>query len=544
MAVVKGVTEQALDEVATTFGRLAFSPVITEGHDFGATLHDPQTAELLCPDKRAFPCFVWLGRDTVRAVLAAKDKSQMRRGDVFLVNDPYLTGTHMHDVKAVAPIFCEETMVAFLCVTGHWTDVGGRSPGGYAAGATSIHEEGFRIPPVRIVSEGVVDSDMMALILNNTWIPRDTQGDIFAQLSSVQLGQDRLEEIFLRFGPDPALAALHDLSDTGEQLMREIISGIPDGMYHYRDCLDNDGITSDRVWIDLQMTVDGDSIVADFSRSDPPVQGGFNSPLATTVAATHIALHHLFPEVLLTGGSARPVEVIAGPDTVVGAEFPRACEAYGEIAQRVIDTVLGALGSAVPERAVGGMFGTSSLMSVAGVSAAGQPYIYYPYLGGGNGASQQSDGLVNGPTSVGLSLCPQVEVYEARFPVLHHQYAIREDSGGVGRHRGGLGVVWEFELLEGEGMVSAMADRASDGPHGAQGGLPGASTVYEVIRPDGSIDDLPFPTKFENVRIVPGDRVLRFSPGGGGVGDPAERDPQLGERDSREGYVTLGEHQR
>jgi N-methylhydantoinase B len=247
----------------------------------------------------------------------------------------------------------------------------------------------------------------------------------------------------------------------------------------------------------------------------------------------------MFSEVLLTGGSARPVEVIAGPDTIVGAEFPRACEAYGEIAQRVIDTVLGALAEAVPERAAGGMFGTSSLMSVAGTTAEGQPYIYYPYLGGGNGASQQGDGLVNGPTSVGLSLCPQVEVYEARFPVLHHQYAIHVDSGGTGRHRGGLGVVWEFELLEGEGVVSAMADRASEGPHGRQGGGPGAPTVYMVIRPDGSVDDIPFQTKFENVHIAPGDRVLRFSPGGGGVGDPAERDRHLMERDLREGYVTV-----
>jgi N-methylhydantoinase B len=543
LSVINGVVEQALDEALTTFGRLAFSPVITEGHDYGVGLYARDTGELLMVDKEAFPLFVWLGQDAVRAVLGSTDLDKLHPEDVFLLNDPYLTGTHMHDVKAVAPVFHDDTLVCFLCVTGHWSDVGGPSPGGFAAGATDIYQEGLRIPPLKIVAGGELDEQLVALIMNNVRIPEMARGDLMAQLSGVRLGRERITEAIRRFGVDDFLEAMQRISDTGENQMRERITAIPDGAYHYRDCLDNDGNGFDPVWIDVEMTVSGSDMTLDFSASDPPVRGAFNAPRMTTVAASSIALHHAFPDVLLTGGSARPITVIAEPTVFIGAEFPKACEAYGEVSSRIMDTVLGAVWEAVPERAQGGIFGTSSNLSIGGHDPRRGPYIMYAYLGGGQGGNREYDGLINGPTAIGVALTPQIEHYEHDYPVRYHRYAIREDSGGEGEHRGGLGVVWDVELIRGEATMSAMADRASRGAVGRRGGADGAPNSYEVVRSDGRVETLPHLTKCENFPLRTGDRIVRHSPGGGGLGPVQERDPQLVEDDLREGYVTADNHE-
>ncbi len=538
LAVIRGVVEQALAEVLKTFERLAFSPVITEGHDYGVSLHDRETGELLMVEKGAFPLFVWLGSDAVRAVLAAHSAERMHPEDVFLVNDPYLTGTHMHDVKAVAPVMRDGKVICFVCVTGHWSDVGGPSPGGFAADATSIYQEGLRIPPIKMVNHGELDDGLASLVISNVRIPEVTRGDMFAQLSSVQLGVERMHAVLERFSADRFLEAMKMIVEAGEQQMRDVISAIPDGTYSYRDCLDNDGHDLEPVWIDAELTIRADQMTVDFSRSSPPVKGAFNAPRLTTVAATNIAIHHCYPEVLLTGGSARPITIIARPDVFIGAEFPRACEAYGEVSSRIMDAVLGALWQAVPERAQGGIFGTSSNMSIGGDDPEHGPFIMYAYLGGGQGANKIGDGLSNGPTAIGVALTPQIETYEALYPVLYHKYALREDSGGLGRFRGGLGVVWDIELVRGNATMSAMADRATRGARGNHGGHDGATNVYEVVRKDGTVEKLRHLTKCENFPIYEGDHIRRQSPGGGGLGNPEERAPELRERDLREGYAS------
>jgi N-methylhydantoinase B len=543
LAVVRGVVEQALGEILTTFGRLAFSPVITEGHDYGVSLHDRRNGELLMVEKGAFPLFVWLGQDAVRAVLASTELDELHPDDVFLLNDPYQTGTHMHDVKAVAPVIWKGELICFITVTGHWSDVGGPSPGGFAADATSVYQEGLRIPPVKILKAGKLDEDLTSLIMNNVRIPEITRGDMFAQLSSVRLGQERMQAIMDRFGAELFLEAMKMVVEAGEQQMRDVIRAIPDGTYHYRDCLDNDGIDLDPVWIDVQLTVRADEMTVDFSGSDPPVRGAFNAPRITTIAATNIAIHHCYPELILTGGSARPISVVAGPEVFIGAEFPRACEAYGEVSSRIMDTVLGALWQAVPGRAQGGIFGTSSNLSIGGTDPLHGPYIMYAYLGGGQGANWKGDGLTNGPTAIGVALTPQIETYEALYPFLYHEYAIREDSGGLGKFRGGLGVTWEVELLRGDATMSAMADRATRGARGNHGGHDGATNVYQVIRKDGGVEMLKHLTKCENFPLWQGDRIRRHSPGGGGLGNIEERAQELEERDLREGYASAQKYE-
>lgn len=544
LAVLKGVTEQALEEVLATFGRLAFSPIITEGRDYGVGLYAPDSGELLMVEESAFPLFVWLGQDAVRGVLSSVDVRTLSAGDVFLINDPYLTGTHMHDVKAVAPIIWRKKLVCFICVTGHWPDIGGPSPGGFATRATQIYQEGLRIPPVRVMSGGELHEDIVAMIMSNIRVPATSMGDLFAQISAIQVGEERIASILRRFGLQTFQGAMREIADAGEGQMRTKLEEIPDGVYRYRDCLDNDGIDTDPIWIDLSMTSVGGELTLDFSESDPPVRGAFNAPRLTTVAACNIALHHAFPDVLLTGGSARPIHVIAGPDVFIGAEFPRACEAYGEVSSRIMDVTLGALWQALPQRAQGGIFGTSSNMSIGGTDPAAGPFIMYAYLGGGQGGSWGEDGLVNGAAAIGIALTPQIESSEQAYPVRFREYALREDSCGLGEFRGGAGVVWEIELLRGEATMSAMADRASKGPDGTYGGTEGAPTIYEIIRRDGTIEKLPHLAKCENYPLKAGDRIRRQTPGGGGLGEVQRRSPDLKDRDILEGYVSAERYEK
>ncbi len=542
LAVVTGALEQALDEVLTTFERLAFSPVISEGHDCGVGLYAHETGDLLAVDRTGFPAFVWLGEDAVRAVIATVDACELDAGDVFLLNDPYLAGTHMHDVKAVAPVIFNAELVCFICVTGHWSDVGGPSPGGFATNATEVLQEGLRIPPLKIMRAGELDANFVELIRNNIRMPETTIGDMFAQLASVQLGQERVGELLERFGVGTVLAVTAALAEASEAQMRERIAAIPDGTYSYRDCLDNDGNSLEPVWIDVRLIVSGSELTIDYSDSDPPVRGAFNAPEITTIAASRIAMIHAFPDVVLSHGAAVPITVVAGPEVFIGAEFPRACEAYGEVSSRIMDTVLGALWQALPEHARGGICGTSSNMSIGGDDLERGPYIMYSYLGGGQGGAPEGDGLTNGPTAIGVALTPQIETFEHAFPVLYHEYAIREGSGGLGEHRGGLGVVWEVELLRGEARMSAMADRATRGAAGVGGGQAGALNVYEVIRADGRSEPHPHLTKCENVPLEAGDRIRRLSPGGGGAGPVAARPEALRDADIEAGLYTQADY--
>jgi N-methylhydantoinase B len=538
LAVLKGVVEQSLDEILLTFQRLAFSPIITEGRDYGVGIYSRGTGDLLMVDKEAFPLFVWLGQDAVRSVERSQAGMAIERGDIFLVNDPYLTGTHMHDVEVIAPVFLGTDLICFLCVTGHWTDIGGSSPGGFATSATEVYQEGLCIPPVRVMHRGKMNDDVVEFIKRNVRLPETAVGDLFAQISSAVMGVEHVEEIVERFGAEMFLDGLRVLSDTAEQQMRVAIGAIPDGTYHYRDCLDNDGIQLDPVWVDCIATVIGTDLKLDFNGSSPPVQGAFNAPRLTTTAASYIAVLHMFPEVLLTAGATRPIDVDVGPNVFLGAEFPRACEAYGEVSSRIMDVVLGALWQAVPERGQGGIFGTSNNMSISGLDREGRPYIMYAYLGGGQGGTWIHDGLCNGPTAIGVALTPQIETFEHAYPVRFREYALRADSGGVGRFRGGLGVVWEVELLHGPATMSAMADRATRGAAGFMGGTNGAPNVLEIIRADGAAESLEHLTKCERFPLSAGDRIRRLSPGGGGIGNVAERAVEARENDLRLGYIS------
>jgi len=533
---VRGSLQQVTEEMDTAFASTAFSPVICDAWDRASGIYD-SSGDVVVQGVTGLPLFIGTMQFTVKAVLAVVE--DIAPGDVFIVNDPYAGGTHLMDVKMVAPIFHDAECILFLANTGHWPDVGGRSPGGFTTQSTDTFQEGVRIPPLRLIERGRVNSGLVELLLANVrGLPRDRRGDIEAQLNALALGARRLEEVIGRYGWNTIQRVIHELAARSERLMREHIAALPDGTYEASDFLDNDGIRPDPVRISLNLTIEGDEMHFDFSATDPPTLGPFNAPLSTTLTSCYIAVKHIFPEIPINAGCFRPLKFNVPATTLLNPTFPRpVAGCTTEVPQRIIDVVFQALVQAAPERVPASAFSTGSNYAIAGTDRVGAPFAFVNYTGGGYGGSAFEDGLINGATTISVARVASIEVLEQRFPVRYVRYGIREGSAGPGRHRGGFGTVVEVEMLCSEATFSLLGDRAHHAPRGALGGGPGAPARHtffqsgiEWVPPSGA--------KVENLQLREGDRVLMETPGGGGFGDPSEREEARVAADIKAGYLT------
>lgn len=535
LAVIGGWLEQIADEMDTVLARSAFSTVISEQYDRACGIFEAESGGTIVQGRTGLPVFVGSMQFAVQSVIPRARQRGLRPGDVWMLNDPYLAGTHLHDVKLVRPFFWEGRLLAFLAACGHWMDVGSSQPGGWNPRVTDILQEGLRVTPVRIARGGELDEDLLELVLANVRLSSDARGDFEAKMSALNVGERRLAEVMQRYGPELVMAAVAELRRRSAEHMRSYIAEIPDGTYRFSDCLDDDGIEDSPLRIELALTVSGSEMTLDFSGSSPPCTGPYNTPAANTMTGSYIALKHLFPDVPLNAGAFEPVRFIIPEHCFLNARFPRPHTGYLDVTCRVMDTVLGALAQALPERAVGAPFSTLPIFSLTGVHpASGKYYATILFVGGGYGGSRESDGLHNGALPIGLARAASVEVMEQRFPVRYQRYALREDSGGAGEHTGGCAAECEVELLAPRAVVSNMADRMRCGPFGVLGGGPGARTEIELVR-DGSRQPI---RKETGIALRAGDRVVLRCPGGGGYGDPRRRDPALVQRDVRRGYVS------
>ncbi len=541
LAVIKGSLEHAADEMDEAFRLAAFSPVIAEGRDRASGFYDVD-GEVVVQSSDGLPIFISVMQFTVQQVLAEIDV--IAPGDVYLVNDPYDGGTHLMDVKAVRPVFIDDEHVGFVANTGHWPDIGGNVPGGYAVKAREVFGEGLQIPPVRVVREGVRQDDLIRFMLRNIRIPDQRLGDFQAQINCLELGERRVQELYARYGTEAVEAFKSELRQRSEQQMRERITEIPDGRYVGVDHLDSDGIVLEPLRIEVAVTVEGDEIEFDFNGSSPPCLGPLNSVRPSTISACWIALKHLFPEVPINAGSFEPCRFTLPESTFMASRSPRpvsGCAA--EVSQRIIDSVFRALADALPDRVPAGAFSTVNNLALGGTDLDGRAYVAYLYGGGGYGGHPGGDGLTNGPSTVSNAPHPAIEIYEQTAPIRFLEFSIREGSAGAGRHRGGFGVVREFELLGGEATVSFLGDRGTFPPFGLQGGHDAAMT--EVVLTLGGVETRPeHVTKAENVPLAPGDRVRVLTPGGGGWGEPHERSREAVQRDVRRGYFSEDEARR
>jgi N-methylhydantoinase B len=540
LGVIQNGLQQVCNEMDLAFVRAAFSPVISETLDRSDGIYHRDTGELIAQGELGLPVFVGTMQFSTQAVI--ERAGEVRPGDVFIVNDPYLGGTHLMDVKFVKPFFHRGRLFAWLANTGHWPDVGGLVPGGFSASAIEVEQEGLRLPPVKLYKEGVLDREILSIILSNIRIADQRIGDIKAQAAALTIGERRLSALLDRYGDNVVETAIAELKARAEQQMRAKIATIPDGTYEGESFVDSDGVDDRPLRIALTVRKAGTDLDFDLSGSSPPCRGPMNSVLATTKSSIYLAVKHVFPEVPINAGTFVPLKIADPEGTFLYAKYPRpvsGCAA--EVSQRIAEAVFAALTKAIPDRLFAAPAGTSGNFALGGYDPKkGRNYVMYQISGGGYGGSRDLDGISNGCSTIGISKTTPLEVIEQYYPVLFEEYALAEGSGGAGRRRGGFGVRYAVTLRRGEARASFVMDHGRFGPQGARGGADGGVNTVR-LEVGGREYVPPHLSKDQDIRLGPGDRVTVTTPGGGGYGDPFLREPALVAADVRRGYYTRGE---
>lgn len=540
LAVIENGLQQVCNEMDLAFVRAAFSPVISEALDRSDGIYHRSTGELIAQGELGLPVFVGTMQFGAKAVIdRAKD---LKPGDIYIVNDPYLGGTHLMDVRFVKPFFYRGELFCWLSNTGHWPDTGGMVPGGFSANATEVEQEGLRLPPVKLFKAGAMDEEILSIILSNIRIADQRIGDIKGQAAALTIGEKRLTALLDRYGRDTVEAAIGELKARAARLMRARIATIPDGTYHGESYVDSDGVTDEPLVIRLEMRKEGTELHFDLSRSSPPCRGPMNSVIATTRSSIYLAIKHIFPEVPINAGTFDPLHIADPRGTFLYAEYPRpvsGCAA--EVSQRIAEAVFNAMVKAIPDRLFAAPAGTSGNLALGGHDPErNRNYIMYVISGGGYGGSAKGDGISNGCSTIGISKTTPIEVMEQYYPVLFEEYSLHEGSGGAGRRRGGFGVNYRIRLRRGQARASMVMDHGRTGPLGALGGRDGGVNRVTVTR-GGRAYTPPHLSKDQNIEIGPGDTVAVSTPGGGGYGEPFSREPELVLADVNRGYYTPDE---
>ena len=545
LAVLRGRLEQVADEMDATLYRSAFNPIIAEAHDACHGLYDAASGDTLVQGKSGLPVFVGAMAFAVRATAAAAaPRGGMKDGDIWISNDPYDGGTHANDFKLVRPFFRDGRLYCYMASAAHWHDVGGAVPGNYNPAATECWQEAVQIPPVRIVRDGVLDPDVLAILRANTRLPESLWGDLNGQLAALELGAKRLHGLLDEYGDALVLQAMGELRSRALRLMRSHIASLPDGRYSFEDVLDNDGIVNEPLTIALDMTVAGDRLLLDFSRTSPQCAGPVNISRATAIAACYVALKHVFPDVPANAGVLDAVDFLIPDKLVISAERPRPVGGYTETILRMIDVIFSATAQADPSRAVAQAYGTINALSIAGHRSdgprKGQRWVMFSFFGGGHGGHSGGDGLSHANAPISTATIPPLEILEAAYPVRFTEWALRPGSGGDGQFRGGLGAIYEIELLEQEAEAFVFGERGTSPPKGIAGGGSGAVNVFSYEN-DGAWHRPPMVSKMHGIRLAQGERVRLETPGGGGWGAPARRSGEQRAQDQAMGYVNNGE---
>lgn len=537
LAILNGRLEQIADEMDATLYRSAFNPIIAEARDACHGLYHAQTGATLVQGTRGLPIFVGAMAFAVKAVIdkVAVD-GDLSPGDTYIFNDPYAGGTHLNDFRLVRPVFRDDRLYCWIASVGHWLDIGGNVPGGFNAKATETFQEGVRFPPVKLIRQGVMNRDLLDILAANSRVPVSNYGDLNGQLNALDLGERRLAELLDAYGDDTVASAFEVFSDRAEAMMREAIAVLPDGQYSFEDYLDNDGITPERLTIALDLTIKGEEMVLDFSRSSAPCAGPLNIAYSTAAACCYVALKHVFTAVPANAGCLRPITFIIPETTLLGVKPPKPVGGYTETILRVIGVVFGALAKADPSRATAAPFGTINALSIAGDRPDGSRYVMFSFFGGGLGGNPESDGLNHANNPISMATIPPAEILEASYPVVFSQWALRPDSAGPGFHRGGVGAVYELETLT-DADVFLLGERGVYPPPGVAGGGPGALNRF-VWQSDEGDKSPPLASKVADVRVKAGQKVRIESPGGGGYGDPKTRPADRVARDVRLGFVS------
>lgn len=539
LAVLAGRMEQIADEMDATLFRAAFNPIIAEAHDASHGLYHAVSGDTLVQGKSGLPIFVGVMSFAVKAVIdKVAETNDLADGDIFIFNDAHLGGTHLSDMRLVRPYFHDGKLFCWLASVGHWHDMGGAVPGNYNPAATDAFAEAFVLPPVRLARAGAINQDIIDILLRNTRLPQSAQGDLNGQLGALDLGIRRMDELLAEYGPETVRAALDALGERAEALMRAELTDLPDGRWEAVDYLDNDGITDTPLAIRVALSIKGDQMELDFTGTAPRCSGPVNIALPTAVATAYVAIKHIFPALPANAGVMRPITVTIPPGSLLAAEFPAPVGGYTETILRMIDVIFSAMSQAAPDRVVANAYGTINALSIAGKRKNGQPWVMFSFYGGGHGGTPEGDGLNHGNAPISTATIPPMEILEAAYPVMFRQWALRPDSAGAGQNRGGLGAVYEVEVLEENGAEAFLfGERGRFSPQGVSGGAEAAKNVFSYEQTDGWHHP-PMASKMRGIKLAQGQAVRLETPGGGGYGPATQRAPAAVARDVALGLLT------
>ncbi|WP_373895774.1 hydantoinase B/oxoprolinase family protein [Virgibacillus sp. CBA3643] len=531
--IIRNALTSAAEEMNESLARSSFSPIIYEMKDCSVGIYN-EDAELL-GQSSGLPMF--LGNLDV-CIKETTDfiggNNKYNPGDVYIMNDSYMAGSHLNDITIISPIFFEQELVGFSATRAHWLDIGAKDPG-YPMDATEIYQEGVRMPPIKIYDAGAPRKDVINLITINSRLSNDALGDMNAQIAACRTGEKRVYDILKKHGLATFRNSVQDIFKQSEIMDKEQIQSIPDGVYEEEGFLDNDGVSEDSVPVKVKVTINGENLTIDLTGSSKQKQGMTNCGLAQTVSACRVAFKHLIgPDSPVTGGNFKTMDIIVPERTIFSAEEPAACGWYFTSLGLLIDLIVKALSPVLKEQSAAAHYGDSMVVTIAGQEEdSTSPFLSVEATAGGWGAFSSNDGqsgLIN--NSNGDFKNMPVEVFEAKYPLKINSYLFRENSGGSGKTRGGLGVIREYEFRK-NANLSLWFERSKDPAWGLFGGKSGQPPKVTVLR-DGDKESM---LKVNAMPLSIGDRVIVKTGGGGGFGDPSERPLENILEDIIDGYI-------
>ncbi len=540
LEVVRNRLDVICAEMESALIKSAFSVVLKEGADCSCALFaiDGETMA----QSIALPQHLGVLASTVKSIIREFPVADMAAGDVYAMNDPYDGGTHIPDITILTPVIWQGRPVALSVSMAHQSDMGGMAIGSLPPDATEIFQEGLVLPPIKLMSRGTFDKQLMGIILKNVRIPSHTMADLGAQIAAVETGAERFKTLCDERGGDTVLAAIDEMMRRAEALTRAKIAELPDGTYSFFDYLDNDGIVLDQqVKIQATMTIKGSEIHVDFAGTDPQVRGAANAAFSHAACVTYYCVRCITdPTLPNNAGCFRPISVSLPEGTVINPRHPAALNARTMTVCRMTDVIFGCLAQAAPDRV------RACSSSMQGVSfsgrrrADGRAYVYLELFCGGMGARPTKDGVDYIETDITNMMNAPTEAVESEYPLRVRSMRLKTDSGGAGRQRGGVGMEKVFEVLEGPLEVTHRGDRHATQPYGLFGGKPAMSWSSVIRRTDGSTHTVPSRERFT---MQTGDVLDCITAGGGGYGDPLERPAAAVLEDHRDSRVSRAQAQ-
>jgi len=543
MNIVDSAMVAICREMGVNVQKTAYSTIFSEAEDFTCALASPEGHMISVAEY----CPAQIGGVPLLVSSMVQEITNIEPGDVIVHNDPYRGGLHTPEHTMFKPIFVADELMGFAVSIGHFVEVGGMVPGGFPGEATEIFHEGLRVPPVKLIKRGKDVPEVWKLLLANVRTPRGNYGDLRALISAVDMGEKRMVELIEKYGKDVFRQTVSDLMDYSEARMRAEISAFADGRYTFEDCLEDDGIEEKEYWIRVAVNVQGDEVVIDYTDSSPQAKGPINATLGVAWSASYNAMLHLTDQTIpKNSGCFRPIRIISPAGTVMNVNYPGSnVGGNTETHPLIVACIFGAMSECAPHRVMASEGTTHGCFVFGGHDEENdEPFGAFDFTYVGYGGREFADGNDATDSINGNCANTPTEVFETRYPWIVEEYALRQDSGGAGEHRGGFSIS-KTMLCTGDVMISQMTNKHIRTSWGLKGGKPSISgaTLFQakggndwqtVKQAFGKVSS----SKYSNVPIGPGERVSVKAPGGGGFGSPAKRDHAAIVEDVLEGYIS------